>query len=237
MKIIRHNMFETNSSSTHSLTLKIKDPNKPWKTEEELIQMDEVEDDYGEYIHREIRSKYAKSCIIYQLFVNYMALEKNRIIEDVAQYYSLEYLDEDYRKEDAFKKSIDKILDLKKLKNFDGNVLNKYHETLKQLNDFDNRLLKIKKCLALENDKKDLRYLKTFMKNMDNDPLDDEGGIGMFFGNDLLDYYNEGVGFLEFKAKLGIDDDILFLQKYLQDDIYFETVEGCMPEDTIKRIS
>ncbi|MBR5978769.1 MAG: hypothetical protein IK033_07225 [Verrucomicrobia bacterium] len=35
-KVIRLGMFETNSSSTHALSIKVKDPNTPWKTVEEI---------------------------------------------------------------------------------------------------------------------------------------------------------------------------------------------------------
>lgn len=63
-KVIRQSVFETNSSSTHAVTIKRKNADEKWRTAEELANVNTDEDlTYGE--EREVRSAYEKMMLVW----------------------------------------------------------------------------------------------------------------------------------------------------------------------------
>ena len=249
MKIIRQNMFETNSSSTHSLTLKLKGKNEKWKTEEEVRALDggdRIKDVViFEYIYREIRSKIAKACIIYQLFINYYTERKNYIFGALNEEYNIPYRSEDYEPYEAFSLSLDDALDLN---SFNKNELKdemfeSYNNYLEELEMLDIKKKNISEFLInyfVGEEKEDFLFEKEKIEKL---PLHDETSIGNYFSNSLLDSYSTAVDYLSYilfvkrNSHLNTNNDVELIKHYLEEDYYFETKEGMMADDDIPRIS
>lgn len=79
-EVIRRGLFETNSSSTHAVTIRRKAPDEAWRTEEEIAG--KKADDYTFCGRKEIRSAYEKMLLVWgiecedhYLVVPYQALD------------------------------------------------------------------------------------------------------------------------------------------------------------------
>lgn len=239
-KVIRLGMFETNSSSTHALSIKVKDPNTPWKTVEEIVALD-VADEYfiDSDIHREIRSKYAKTIIIYQLFVNYYVEQKYDFIIKMSEIPNVEFIEPDYTSI-VYRNKYTKYIkfEMENLTKSGKSLMNKY---IRELSKYDNDLKEITKYIwdVVETfDGEDKESMKRMIKSIDDRPGDDSVAIDNFFSNSLLDMYYGDVSFLGFKNKMEkyyINVD--FVKKVVEDEnIYFESKEGMIAEDDIPRI-
>ncbi len=248
-KVIRLNMFETNSSSTHSLTLKIKKPNEKWKTEEELIKLDDEDVEFKELgniwgdIHREIRSKKAKIEILYQSYTNYYISRKSYFISELGEMKGFEILDYNSINEFYGKKFISFLAF--NINEISKTAQEKLDNFFKEEDLLEIELTKIKQRLndeANKLDEEDKKEVFDVFKKVDKNPCDDETAIGLYFGNSLLDMYENYNGIFDFVRALKLDMMkpnlmLRLIDRMLQDDVYFETKEGVMAEDTIPRIS
>lgn len=93
---VRQGVFETNSSSTHSIIIVEDDDYQAWKRGEKFFIEDTgkfVDKEEAEKIKNEIRFHYLKECIKNEE-------EKNRIIEAIQEDRLIEELDEIVKEED-----------------------------------------------------------------------------------------------------------------------------------------
>lgn len=245
MKKIRNAMFETNSSSTQSLSLKIKPKDEKWRTKEDIIKEDEKinkDDIFGGDITRELRSKFSKIVIMYQSYVNHYIERKNYIFNELGSMEGAEYNEPDYIDEIYYEPYTTYVtLDRDELSEDEQDDYDNYLEEL-EANDIE--LDKIRSYIfdqiatLNKKDKADAKYL---VEEIDKHPSDDETAIDYFFSNSLLDFYRGGYnGIDSLFAPLGLSSSVGYLaliKKIVEDDdIYFLTKEGCMAEDCLPRI-
>ena len=254
MKIIRQNMFETNSSSTHSLTLKIKDKDERFLTEEELKN---IKPDNGDDIVREIRSYYGKATIVYSFFMKTLCQDLLQIINDMDGiehatikeklkledlgnidineyynhiiFYALYYIHLDY------------VYDFGTLEKWEKDY---YNDIRKRYDEIIEKAVNFKLAL-IERDKsgKLPLKLKEIEANYDYGRGNVDEGIMDFFSREAIDdslerCYGE-ITINTFLDILGIkgDNSLLELAKRLEDpNIYFRATEGFMARDDIPRI-
>ena len=246
MKIIRKKMFETNSSSTHSITIAKKKKGLSW----EQVRS-EVNQKNPYTINGQIIDRTDKLLVLYQLYLNYYASHKYYLLSELcyldgieADYF--EIVDYDFDESDNAKPlycltfeeydMANFFLDENKFK-FTDEITKKTKEEffrmVQEIKDLEEEKIQIDQFLdneLTENEKeiygKDIQTLRNF-------PNDDEIIINRYFEEGALDFSSGDMDFnafylqMKYKAPENTKYHDLEFIKYVinNPDIYFVTKE------------
>lgn len=235
-RIIRRGLFETNSSSTQSLSFVYN--NKRLK----IGMGDEKED-----IIRHIETRVSKTVVIYQAYYSW---SNGYVDERSLNVSQLESLGDAVEVKDQIESSIPYYLlpieDIVKIKikpgdkDYDGfiDTFNYFVNIIKEL---DERHEKLRKAL-IDNikDEKEKEWLMKAIVAIETEPTQTGTFTEYFFSNDPLEGYYSDTSFDEVLEFLKIDkSDSDFIDKIIEvinDDAFtFELTEGLMAYDNIPR--